>query len=68
GVITTYQEPESYEPTFCDRNCADCHLDLHIEGGAEYEAIGIERLLSDYDSTISLTPEDNERMKRRNDD
>jgi lysine 2,3-aminomutase len=68
GVITTYQEPESYEQTFCDRNCADCHLDLHIEGGAEYEAIGIERLLSDYDATISLTPEDNERMKRRNDD
>jgi len=65
GVITTYQEPESYEPTFCDRNCAECHLDLNLEGTAEYEATGIERLLSNYDDTISLTPEDNDRMKRR---
>jgi len=68
GVITTYQEPESYEPTFCDRNCAECHLDLNLEGTAEYEATGIERLLSDYDDTISLTPEDNDRMKRRSND
>jgi len=68
GVITTYQEPESYEPTFCDRNCAECHLDLNLEGTAEYEATGIERLLSDYDDTISLTPEDNDRMKRRTND
>lgn len=65
GVITTYQEPESYEPTFCDRNCAECHLDLNLEGTAEYEATGIELLLSNYDDTISLTPEDNDRMKRR---
>jgi lysine 2,3-aminomutase len=68
GVITTYQEPESYEPVFCDRNCAECHLDMNLEGTAEYEATGIERLLSDYDGTISLTPEDNDRMKRRTND
>lgn len=68
GVITTYQEPESYKPVFCDRNCNDCRLDLNLNGTEEYEATGIERLLSDYDTTISLTPEDNERMKRRTND
>lgn len=68
GVITTYQEPESYEPVFCDRNCKECRLDLNLEGNAEYEATGIERLLSDYNDTISLTPEDNDRMKRREND
>jgi lysine 2,3-aminomutase len=66
GVITTYKEPDNYEPIFCDRVCTDCKLDLHLDGTEEYSAIGIERLLSDYDETISLTPEDNERMKRRN--
>lgn len=68
GVITTYQEPDNYQPAFCDRDCAGCKLDLHLEGTEEYAAIGIERLLSDYDEVISLTPEDNDRMKRRNDE
>jgi lysine 2,3-aminomutase len=66
GVITTYQEPDSYEPVFCDRNCTDCKLQLNLEGADdEYEVTGILRLLADHDDTISLTPEDNERMKRR---
>ncbi|MBW7940256.1 MAG: lysine 2,3-aminomutase, partial [Candidatus Omnitrophica bacterium] len=26
GVITTYQEPDSYEPVFCDRKCDKCDL------------------------------------------
>lgn len=65
GVITTYQEPGSYEAVFCDRNCADCRLELNMEGTEEYSAVGIERLLSDFHETISLTPEDNIRMKRR---
>ncbi len=66
GVITTYQEPDSYEPVFCDRNCADCKLQLNLEGADdEYEVTGILRLLADHDDTISLTPEDNDRMKRR---
>ncbi|ABK98704.1 lysine 2,3-aminomutase [Pelobacter propionicus] len=65
GVITTYQEPEKYEAVFCDRNCADCRLELNMEGTGEYSAVGIERLLSDFHETISLTPEDNIRMKRR---
>jgi lysine 2,3-aminomutase len=65
GVITSYQEPDSYEPVFCDRNCADCKLQLNLEGAEEYEGTGIMRLLADHDDTISLTPEDNDRMKRR---
>ncbi|HUU28148.1 MAG TPA: lysine 2,3-aminomutase [archaeon] len=66
GVITSYNEPDSYEPVFCDRNCAECNLQLKLEGAEEYKAIGIERLLVDYDETIALTPEDNERIERRN--
>jgi len=66
GVITTYQEPDNYKSIFCDRNCSDCKLELDLEGTLEYAATGIERLLSDFDDAISLTPEDNDRMKRRN--
>ncbi len=65
GVITTYKEPDSYEPTFCDRNCADCNLQLNLNDAEEHTPIGIQRLLSDEDQTISLTPSDNERMNRR---
>jgi lysine 2,3-aminomutase len=65
GVITTYKEPDSYEPVFCDRNCRDCKLQLKLEEAEEIHAIGIEKLLSDYDDTISLIPESNDRMERR---
>ncbi|HCL57702.1 MAG TPA: lysine 2,3-aminomutase [Spirochaetia bacterium] len=65
GVITTYQEPESYEKVFCDRNCDTCHLQLKISEGEENSVIGIEKLLSDHDNAISLTPSDNERIRRR---
>ncbi len=68
GVITTYKEPDSYERYFCDRNCDDCHLQLNLEGSEEREAIGIEKLLADYDETTALTPENNERMDRRTDE
>ncbi|BCR04275.1 L-lysine 2,3-aminomutase [Desulfuromonas versatilis] len=67
GVITTYKEPDSYEPMFCDRKCDSCGLHLPTEDAEEYRATGIERLLSDFDETISLTPENNERMERRDD-
>ncbi|MEA1929208.1 MAG: lysine 2,3-aminomutase [Candidatus Auribacterota bacterium] len=66
GVITTYKEPDSYETTFCDRNCDECDLQLHLEEGDEFKAIGIAKLLSDWDQTISLTPENTERVTRRN--
>jgi len=68
GVITTYQEPDSYEPIFCDRKCSECHLQLKLKAADEYEPTGIVKLLSDHDETISLTPEDNDRMGRRGDD
>jgi lysine 2,3-aminomutase len=66
GVITTYKEPDSYEPIFCNRKCSDCRLQLNLEDAEEYRATGIEKLLSDSCDTISLTPENNDRLKRRN--
>lgn len=65
GVITSYQEPDKYESTVCDRDCKNCTLELDIESGDEMNAIGIEQLLSDYDETISLIPANNERFERR---
>jgi len=65
GVITTYKEPDSYEPNFCDRRCERCDLLLGLEDADEMRSIGIEKLLSDSDETISLVPEDNERIERR---
>lgn len=66
GVITSYQEPDNYNNTFCDRNCANCNLDLDLKDGCETNAIGIEKLLADYDNTIALVPSANERINRRN--
>ena len=67
GIITTYKEPDSYEPKMCDRNCDNCNLDLNLKEIDESDAIGIEKLLSDSCDTISLIPEDNERIQRRDD-
>ncbi len=68
GVITTYKEPDTYEPVFCDRNCDHCRLVLKLDDAEEYKAIGIEKLLSDFDETVSLVPMDNERIGRRDED
>ncbi|MBN1987537.1 MAG: lysine 2,3-aminomutase, partial [Prolixibacteraceae bacterium] len=68
GIITTYQEPEKYEAKFCDRNCDNCDLDLQLNEADEQKALGIEQLLSDEDSTISLVPDNNERYNRREED
>jgi lysine 2,3-aminomutase len=68
GVITTYHEPESYKAIFCDRKCNDCRLHLNLEGAEEYQATGLVKLLSDFDETISLIPENTRRMERRNHD
>lgn len=65
GVITTYQEPDSYETKFCDRNCESCDLQLMLEDSCECDATGIEMLLSDVDNAISLTPAENQRLERR---
>ncbi|MBN1917762.1 MAG: lysine 2,3-aminomutase [Verrucomicrobia bacterium] len=68
GLITTYREPDSYEPIFCDRNCDACKLQLKLDGAEESRSIGIEKLLCDHDATISLVPSGNERHERRGDD
>ena len=65
GVITTYKEPDSYEPWFCDRNCEKCDLQLHMDDASEIKATGIEKLLCDHDKSIALVPEDNVRHERR---
>lgn len=65
GVITSYKEPDSYEPYFCDRNCEECDYFLNLEDAEESEAIGIVKLLSGADETISLTPRETERFNRR---
>jgi lysine 2,3-aminomutase len=65
GVITTYKEPDSYEPTFCNRDCENCDLLLSLEDGDERKSIGIESLLCDYNEAISLVPENNSRYERR---
>jgi lysine 2,3-aminomutase len=67
GVITTYKEPDSYEPWFCDRDCEKCDLQLQTEDASEIKAVGIEKLLSDYDTSIALVPNNNVRHDRRDD-
>jgi lysine 2,3-aminomutase len=69
GVITTYKEPNSYEPTFCDRNCDKCDLQLSLDNNTEdIKSIGIQKLLSDHEDAISLIPTDNARIDRRGDE
>ncbi|MFC1513223.1 lysine 2,3-aminomutase [Thermodesulfobacteriota bacterium] len=69
GVISTYKEPDSYQPFFCDRNCEECHLQLPLDSADDDDhAIGISSLLADYEDATTLTPETNERMERRDDD
>ncbi|TFG61285.1 MAG: lysine 2,3-aminomutase [Deltaproteobacteria bacterium] len=65
GVITTYTEPDSYEPTFCDRDCEKCNLQLATDPAPEIRAVGIEKLLADYDDAIALVPANNSRHNRR---
>ena len=65
GVITSYKEPDAYEPGFCDRKCEKCDLLLNLDDASEVAAVGIEKLLADYDDSIALTPAENERLERR---
>ncbi len=64
GVITTYNEPDDYKSIVCDKNCEKCILQLTLKEN-ETKAVGIEKLLTDSDKTISLVPEGNLRIKRR---
>ena len=68
GVITTYREPDGYQPVLCDDKCDDCRLQLDLQAGTESKAVGIAQLLCDYDDTDALTPEHNERLERRTND
>ncbi len=63
GVITTYKEPDDYKSIPCDRNCDKCSLQLKLSE-EERTAVGVEKLLTGADE-ISLIPEGNLRMKRR---
>ena len=65
GVITTYKEPDSYEPIFCDRDCDKCLLQLSLGDADEQKSLGVEKLLADDDETIALIPSENERHDRR---
>ncbi len=65
GVITTYTEPDDYKAPSCTGDCDKCSLQLanQIYGKT---SVGVEKLLSDVDNTVSLVPKDNLRLKRRN--
>jgi lysine 2,3-aminomutase len=67
GVFTTYKEPDTYEPRFCDRVCDECELLLPLDEVDESRSVGIARLLEDSNGTLSLVPRDNERIERRED-
>ncbi|MBC8208293.1 MAG: lysine 2,3-aminomutase [Desulfobulbaceae bacterium] len=65
GVITTYNEPDSYEQNYCERDCKECNLQLSLEDADETKSMGIERLLADSNDTIALVPKNNSRLERR---
>lgn len=65
GVITTYQGPDDYHEISCDRNCEACDLQFDFDEKDEAKAMGISRLLADYDEAISLVPHNNARLLRR---
>lgn len=57
GVITTYEEPTDYKTVYCDLNCSDCRLHLKMDQKDNCQSVGIEKLLSDSDTLITLTPQ-----------
>ena len=65
GVITTYKEPDKYNHIICDLDCDRCDLDLNLNESEETKSIGIAKLLSDTEKSITLTPHNLERMNKR---
>lgn len=65
GIITTYHEQDTYKPMTCNRACEACALQNDAQDGREGKAIGIMKLLADYDQAISLIPTGNSRLRRR---
>ena len=68
GVITTYREPDAYNHVICDLECDTCNLDLDLEESGETKSVGIAKLLSDTDASITLSPENVERINKRRTD
>ena len=62
GVICTPQEPAHYERIFCNGDCDACRLPLNTSRADESKVVGVAKLLSDYDTTTTLTPENNDRI------
>ncbi len=65
GVISTYIEPDSYPIRECNRRCAECHLQLNTADASEDAVVGVARLLCDHEEDMTLVPENNERLRRR---
>lgn len=65
GIITTYHEPDAYRAVSCNKSCDTCNLQFDLDERQETKAVGISRLLSDYNEDISLIPENNSRLNRR---
>ncbi len=63
GVITTYKEPENYQPIKCKNDCRKCGLHLQSVP-IKKSAVGVEKLLGD-SGEISLVPKGNLRHTRR---
>jgi lysine 2,3-aminomutase len=62
GVITSYTEPDNYQPHECSNDCKKCGI--HVQSHSKKSAIGVEKLL--HSSTqISLVPKGNLRFARR---
>ncbi len=66
GVITTYKVPDNHTSNSCDLECEECNLQLDIDNAEEYKAVGVYKLLSDYEEDITITPENLERRERSN--
>ncbi|WP_461207824.1 lysine 2,3-aminomutase [Clostridium sp. DL1XJH146] len=67
GIITSYKEPDSYNSHDCTKGCEECMLLRKTNEADEYKAVGIEKLLLESSDTISLIPENNNRLQRRED-
>jgi len=63
GIITTYKEPDYYKATCQSKNCKECTPNTKRNGNSDI--VGVEKLLSNQNKIISLTPKDNVRLKRR---
>ncbi len=65
GVITTYTEPDSYNSMNCNDNCDTCKLRQNSDCMEESKGVGIARLLSDHNESITISPEKTNRSVRR---